>query len=156
MEEKKFRFGNVCGDRGLITPDDEWVIENVNSITDLEKNWDTVLGLLNQQQDLINDLYAFRLIYNALLFNEWVDREDIEVYKSRRHHDGEVPFGDADWFIVVAILPFGKQVTNHYHIDFWDYFSIPEYDMVKDEFDGHTSADVLDRLTEFDKKHYGV
>ena len=100
---------------------------------------------LKQSQD---ELYDFRLVYNALLFNEWDKTGDVEVYKSRKHHDGTIPFDDSDWFIVVAILPTGKQVTNHYHIDYWDYFKIKEYDKVKDEFDGHTSIDVLDRLKE--------
>lgn len=45
---KQFRYGNVCGDKGLVAPNNEWLIENVNSITDLEKNWDTVLDLLNE------------------------------------------------------------------------------------------------------------
>ena len=102
-----------------------------------------------KQEKLINELYQFRLIYNALIFNEWHKHGKIEVYKSDRHHDGNIPFIDDEnnWFIVVAILPDGKQVTNHYPIQYWDFFQIPEYDKVKHEFDGHTSEDVLDRLT---------
>ena len=53
---KQYHFGNVCGDKGLVAPNDEWVIENVNNITDLEKNWDTVLDLLNEQHEQIEDL----------------------------------------------------------------------------------------------------
>lgn len=87
------------------------------------------------------ELYDFRLVLNALLFNEWVETGKYEVYKSKRHHDGE-PCFDGEWFIVVAILPSG-QVTNHYHIKYWDYFKIPSYERVKDEFDGHTSSVVL-------------
>lgn len=96
-----------------------------------------------QLKQLQNELYDFRMVYNALLFNNWHKHNEIEVYKSRRHNDGTFIY---DWFIVVAILPDGKQVTNHYHIKYWDYFKIPEYTMVKDKFDGHTSQDVLDRL----------
>ena len=87
------------------------------------------------------ELYDFRLVLNALLFNEWAETGKYEVYKSKRHHDGE-PCFDGEWFIVVAILPSG-QVTNHYHIKYWDYFKIPSYPKVKDEFDGHTSSVVL-------------
>ena len=78
---------------------------------------------------------------NALLFNEWAENKKYEVYKSKRHSDGELCF-DGEWFVVVAILPSG-QVTNHYHIKYWDYFKIPSYEKVKDEFDGHTSSVVL-------------
>ena len=106
------------------------------TITRLEKE--------NEQlKQLQNELYDFRMVYNALLFNNWHKHNEIEVYKSRRHNDGTFIY---EWFIVVAILPDGKQVTNHYHIKYWDYFKIPEYTMVKDKFDGHTSQDVLDRL----------
>lgn len=100
--------------------------------------------LLNEQEEIIQELYDFRLIYNALLFNEWSKHDTIEVYKSKKHSDGELCF-DGEWFVVVAILPDG-QITNHYHIKYWDYFQIKEYPQVKDEFDGHTPIDVLNRL----------
>ena len=96
----------------------------------------------NEQLKQTNmELYDFRVVLNALLFNEWAETGKYEVYKSKRHHDGELCF-DGEWFIVVAILPSG-QVTNHYHIKHWDYFKIPSYDKVKDEFDGHTPSVVL-------------
>ena len=94
-----------------------------------------------QLKETNQELYDFRLVLNALLFNEWAETGKYEVYKSKRHHDGE-PCFDGEWFIVVAILPSG-QVTNHYHIKYWDYFKIPSYERVKDEFDGHTSSVVL-------------
>lgn len=94
--------------------------------------------------ELIDELYMFRLLYNALLFNELNKHNEYEVYKSKRHYDGELCFG-GEWFVVVALLPSG-QITNHYHIDYWDYFKIPAYDKVKDEFDDHSSKDVILRL----------
>ena len=103
--------------------------------------------LLNEQEETIQELYDFRLIYNALLFNEWSKHDTIEVYKSKKHSDGELCF-DGEWFVVVAILPTG-QITNHYHIKYWDYFQIKEYPQVKDEFDGHTPIDVLNRLKKY-------
>jgi len=99
---------------------------------------------LNEQQDLIEELYDFRLTYNALLFNEWAENQKYEVYKSRRHDDGELCF-DGEYFIVVAQLPTG-QVTNHYHRKYWDMFKINEYEKVNEDFDGHTSSDVIERL----------
>ena len=119
-----------------------------------EEGFYKVLDLLNENEELkdehhtMQELYKFRLMYNALLFNEWNNREDIEVYKSKRHADGSIPFDDENWFIVVAILPTGKQITNHYHVDYWDYFHIQEYPKMKNKFDGHTSEDVLIRLKE--------
>lgn len=103
-----------------------------------------LMDLLNEQEEVMQELYDFRLMFNALLFNEWSKHNTIEVYKSKRHYDGKLCF-DGDWFVVVALLPSG-QITNHYCIDYWDYFKIPAYDKVKDKFDGHTSVDVLNRL----------
>lgn len=104
--------------------------------------------LMNELNNTNQELYKFRLLYNALIFNNWHKHNEVEVYKSRKHSDGSIPFNDADWFVVVAILPSGKQITNHYHINYWDYFKIPVYEVAKDEFDGHTSNDVILRLTE--------
>jgi hypothetical protein len=67
------------------------------------------------------------------------------VHKSRRHHDGKLPFGKDDWFIVCAMLPTG-QISNHYHIEDWDLFQIPETEKALFKFDGHTSEDVINRL----------
>lgn len=101
-----------------------------------------------------DELYRFRMLYNAALFSAWhrLDGEgigdDVEVHKSRRHHDGAEPFDDPDWFIVVAQLPAG-QISNHYRIaDAWDLFEIPERATAA-EWDGHTAADVEARLLEF-------
>ncbi|MBQ6350369.1 MAG: hypothetical protein IJI42_05510 [Methanobrevibacter sp.] len=118
-------------------------------ITDTKETYsyedlDEIVSLLNEQQELIEELYDFRLTYNALLFNEWAENQKYEVYKSRRHGDGELCF-DGEYFIVVAQLPTG-QVTNHYHIRHWDMFKINEYEKVKEDFDGHTPSDVIERL----------
>lgn len=108
---------------------------------DFKNKWLKLKKENEQLKETNQELYDFRLVLNALLFNEWAETGKYEVYKSKRHHDGELCF-DGEWFVVVAILPTG-QITNHYHIDYWDYFKIPSYDKVKDEFDGHTSSVVL-------------
>ena len=118
--------------------------DTIIAVIDTGTNARKVCDLLNEQEETIQELYDFRLIYNALLFNEWSKHDTIEVYKSKKHSDGELCF-DGEWFVVVAILPTG-QITNHYHIKYWDYFQIKEYPQVKDEFDGHTPIDVLNRL----------
>ena len=50
MTEKRFHFGYVLGDTGLIDEQAEhkWFIENCCSITDLKKNWKTVCDKLNE------------------------------------------------------------------------------------------------------------
>ena len=90
------------------------------------------------------ELYDFRKMYNAALFNEFADKGIYDVHKSVRHEDGEPCFGGG-WFIVVAILPTG-QISNHYKMEDWGLFNLPVVDKAKYEFDGHTPEDVLDRL----------
>ena len=91
-----------------------------------------------------NELYEFRKMYNAALFNEWSLAEKYDVHKSTKHHDGEDCFGGG-WFIVVAVLPEG-QISNHYKIGDWDLFTIPDHEKALFEYDGHDGADVLHRL----------
>jgi hypothetical protein len=117
--------------------------------------------LPSKEKELISDgyhnfkeLYDFRMVYNAALFNEWVIKirkysgvdyvNPYNVHKSWKHNDGELCFGGG-WFIVVAMLPTG-QISNHYEAKYWDLFKIPEVEKALFEFDGHTSEDVLKRL----------
>ena len=92
------------------------------------------------------ELYEFRKVYNAALFNEWAIKEEYFVHKSWKHNDGELCFGGG-WFIVVALLPSG-QISNHYEAKDWDLFKIPERPEAIFEFDGHTSQDVLNRINQ--------
>ena len=52
MTEKRFHFGYVCGDTGLIDEQapkgEKWFIENVCNINDLKQNWITVCDKLNE------------------------------------------------------------------------------------------------------------
>lgn len=136
------------------------------------------MGLLNTIQELINwgktndssfkendisdgyhtfnELYEFRKMYNAALFNEWGNilnephldgsiGAKYDVHKSKLHHDGEIPFGNPEWFIVSAMLPTGL-ISNHYKMEDWDLFQVPIVEKAKYEFDGHNGQDVLKRL----------
>jgi hypothetical protein len=101
------------------------------------------------------ELYEYRLLYNAALFNEWATLAlehraqwavNADIHKSRRHSDGELAFGGG-WFVVVAQLPTG-QISNHYPESAWDLFRIPERETAA-VWDGHTPADVAARLRAF-------
>lgn len=91
-----------------------------------------------------NELYEFRKLYNAALFNEWAKYGKFNVHKSRKHFEGEQCFGGG-WFIVVAVLPDG-QISNHYEEKDWDLFKIDEQEKALFKHDGHTGQDVLTRL----------
>lgn len=89
------------------------------------------------------ELYRYRMLYNAALFNEWARLNRYDVHKSWRHSDGEKCFGGG-WFVVSAQLPAG-QITNHYEATDWDLFRIPERETAA-EWDGHTPEQVAERL----------
>ena len=115
---------------------------------------------INDGYHSFEELYEFRKMYNAALFNEWGSHMSVvienglklnskftpkyDVHKSWRHYDGELCFGGG-WFIVVAVLPSG-QISNHYRADDWDLFKVPEVEKALFPFDGHTPQDVLERL----------
>lgn len=122
-------------------------------------------NLISDGYHTFGELYEFRKLYNAHLFNQWAKapppgiwaqlnwRWDralestnslYQVHKSWKHYDGKLCF-DGGWFIVTALLPSG-QISNHYEAKDWDLFKIPETEKALFEFDGHTPQDVLKRL----------
>lgn len=104
-----------------------------------------VTGETSDGYHTFNELYEYRLLYNAVLFNEWACYTPIkyDVHKSWKHSDGEDCFGGG-WFIVMATLPTG-QISNHYEAKYWDYFDIPEKPKAN-EYDGHTPQEASKRL----------
>jgi hypothetical protein len=123
------------------------------------------IGEFSDGYHTYNELYDFRKMYNAALFNEWAANKlwnpkwkntgqpynhcKYDVHKSWKHHDGKECFGGG-WFIVVAMLPDGM-ITNHYKEEDWDLFQIPVEEKAKYPFDGHNGQDVLERLRNLSK-----
>lgn len=108
-------------------------------------------GQTSDGYHMFDELYQFRMLYNAALFSHWAQHDRYTeffgtVHKSWRHYDGEECFGGG-WFIVMAKLPTG-QISNHYEAKDWDYFQVPERERA-DEWDGHTASDVAVRLAKF-------
>ena len=104
------------------------------------------IGKISDGYHTFDDLYDFRMQYNAAFFN--LLQSSVKVTKSHRHFDGELCFGGC-WFIVQAELPEG-QISNHYEDKYWDLFHIAAVDKA-DEWDGHSDKDVLKRLENFNK-----
>ena len=131
---------------------------------DYERGWDDGFenakmlaksGEFSDGYHTFNELYYYRLLYNAAFFNDmafydnWAGRSwhvDFDVHKSKKHSDGEDCFGGG-WFIVMAELPTG-QVSNHYEMKYWDYFKIPEKEKAN-VWDGHTPQEAAERLKKF-------
>lgn len=116
------------------------ILEIQKGIEDTPSN---VRGNYSDGYHTFNELYEFRKMYNAALFNLWADTKHYTVVKSYKHSDGELCFGGG-WFIVTATLPTG-QISNHYKNEDWDLFRCEVVDEAP-FYDGHTSEDVLERL----------
>lgn len=107
------------------------------------------MGNVSDGYHTFNELYKYRMLYNAAFFNE-LAKGDIKVCKSHRHYDGEECFGGG-WFIVMAELPTG-QISNHYENRHWELFNIPELDTAW-EWDGHTPNEAADRIESYLKSN---
>lgn len=101
-----------------------------------------ITGSTSDGHHTFDELYEYRMLYNAHAAHGWVTT-GIPVVKSWRHSGGQECFGGG-WFIVTAQLPTG-QVSNHYQATHWGLFNVPEVETAP-EWDGHTPADAAYRL----------
>lgn len=120
-----------------------YAIDSVFEVIDFLQQEQTDMGEVSDGYHTFNELYYYRMLYNAAFFNHlpkgW-------VHKSKRHHNGEECFGGG-WFIVMAELPTG-QISNHYELKDWDLFQVPEKEFA-DEWDGHTPQEAAERLHKY-------
>lgn len=121
--------------------------ESMIDYLEVENEKPVDIGEVSDGYHTFNELYRYRMLYNAAFFNLLARSGQVEVCKSRRHSDGEKCFGSDDWFIVMAILPTG-QVSNHYESKYWDLLDVPERETAF-EYDGHTPNEASDRLEKY-------
>lgn len=93
------------------------------------------IGDISDGYHSFNDLYYQRLILFAAICNTYTDN----AWKSKRHSNGEIPFGGG-WFIVGIETPEGSY-TCRYELEDWGLFKCKEIDRAP-LWDGHTSKDV--------------
>ncbi|MBE9178686.1 hypothetical protein IQ268_08950 [Oculatella sp. LEGE 06141] len=97
-------------------------------------------GKVSDGYHTFDELYEHR----CLLFLALMRSHPHQSWKSRKHHDGSVFEG---WFIAGLILPSGA-VTYHLPDRMWNLCRCHEVELAP-EWDGHTSKDVIDRLTQW-------
>lgn len=95
-------------------------------------------GEISDGYHTFNELYAHRIMLFLTLMNSWPDIS----WKSKKHFDGE---SYKDWFIAGMNLPSGT-ITYHIPNKFWKKAKVEELENAP-EWDGHTSDDVLKRLS---------
>jgi hypothetical protein len=92
----------------------------------------------------IEELYEHRIVLFIALCR--YSRDHYSVWMSILHSDGSSFEG---WFILGIDERKGKQISYHLPLRFWE--ECKEFSKVLDkapEWDGHTSADVLKRISE--------
>lgn len=96
------------------------------------------------------ELYDHRIaLFIALAsFADILDKEyyrggQYEVWRSARHSDGTSWDG---WFLLGINKDKGEQITYHLPMSKWEECNFAETLYMAPEFDGHASADVLERL----------
>lgn len=69
-----------------------------------------------------------------------------DVWRSKRHGDGELCFGTGTQYVLGIYKQPGKQITYHIPIERWNETDFAETLDRAPEWDGHTSDEVLARL----------
>jgi hypothetical protein len=138
-EEEKKKLFDAIKDNGYKWNPETKTLEKLEDADDK--------GNISDGYHTFNELYEYRLLYNASMFNELAKQGLYDVHKSKKHSDGTIPFGDGNWFIVQAELPTG-QISNHYEMKDWELFNVPEKEKAN-HYDGHTPQDVAKRLRNF-------
>jgi hypothetical protein len=116
------------------------------------KSKEAAVNVLIQSMDKskISDGYhTFGELYdhrNMLFVNlcKLLKKQDFHVWRSIKHSDGSM---DKDWFIMGINKGHGNQITYHLPISMWDSTMWAETLDKAPDYDGHSSKDVLTRLT---------
>ena len=101
------------------------------------------IGKISDGYHTFNELYQHRCVLFACLMKSHPELS----WKSKKHSDGSEWDG---WFIAGMRLPTGD-VTYHLPADMWELLGSIDALEAGVAWDGHTSADVVARLTEFAK-----
>lgn len=128
--------------------------ESINAIIQAAKILEMDTNHVSDGYHTFGELYEHRIvIYIALCRiyehhcsdTQWKTTEGRKnfVWKSRAHSDGSVWDG---WFIMGIGRTKGEQITYHLPESKWNDCAFAETLDKAPEWDGHTSADVLERL----------
>lgn len=103
-------------------------------------------GLISDGYHTFDELYEHRItLYIALC--KMIAKEEIlgDVFKTQIHSDGTSWNG---WFVLGIIMRDERQITYHLPMSKWEDCGFAPTLEKAPEFDGHTSADVLQRISE--------
>ena len=126
-------------------------ISDENLTKTLEDKINNMIQLLPNAKQISDGYHTFYYLYDhrCALFALVTTCMKNVAWKSKNHHiDGDPMFDDM--FIVGIDTPFG-QVTYHYHLDKWDWFSNIKELPNAPKWDGHTPEQCVVRLKDLAK-----
>lgn len=116
--------------------DDETIEIDVPNLREVSDGYHTI-------QELYDHRIALFIALCRAKTNHFLDGQDVNPWRSKLHSDGSsIP----DWFILGIGRDKGEQITYHLPMSRWDETDFAETLDRAPEWDGHTSADVLERL----------
>lgn len=130
----------------------EEIEESLNEILQAFNNDGKIeIGHISDGYHTFDELYDHRCVLFIVLCNflyrtyaklEFTNAHLIP-WKTRFHADGTQWDG---WFLAGLGQEKGKQISYHLPIKYWDKLRVVAYDKAPTEWDGHTPADVIERL----------
>lgn len=121
----------------------EHVTNNINWGIAYLKNNDFAPGGISDGYHTFDELYEHRIVNFIALCRIIEGGGLFDVWRSTTHSDGSVWDG---WFILGINHEPGKQITYHLPVSKWEETAFASTLDCAPEFDGHTSADVLERI----------
>ncbi|NJN34130.1 MAG: hypothetical protein HC817_07660 [Saprospiraceae bacterium] len=118
---------------------------NHNDINELIKAQNIDTNFVSDGFHTFGELYEHRITLFLVLLKQLVKQDSfpLPIWKSMKHDDGVEWRG---WFIVGVGEQAGEQISYHLPISKWaECDFIPERERAP-QWDGHSSADVLERL----------
>lgn len=113
-------------------------------VTDVEREAREIDENTSDGYHTFKELYEHRHTLFVSLMNLLSDTKRAEkAWKSNKHHDGSMYDG---WFIAGIGIEKGDQITYHLPLKYWDKLKTNNRNRAP-KWDGHTSKDVIDRLT---------
>jgi len=112
-------------------------------LNDLIKSIKCDTNLISDGYHTFGELYEHRIVIYIALCRFYYEAGG-NVWKSKKHSDGSE--WDS-WFLLGINRKTGTQITYHLPISKWDECKFQEFEQAP-KYDGHTSADVLKRISE--------
>lgn len=132
--------------------------EQVGNQADVHRDMKNIIALGDDSMQVsdgyhtMDELYDHRITLFIALAKKAGDQsisehaEHYAVWRSKRHDDGKLCFDTGTQFVLGIHTAPGKQITYHIPIERWAETNFADTLEVAPAWDGHTSAEVLERL----------